>query len=652
MFRSKKIWWTTAVLLISLYIPAKGHAAGGRDEYKYTAITGIVDFRYGKSRQTNKSSSTDNTTFNQNYSLNISGNLLNRLLINYNAGLRYGKQSLDYGTLRSESDVRAYNLKVILLPSSMIPLTLYNHKAISGDSRTNNYGLNWSGKFRKIPKTNITVDRTDTGVGDSKQQDTYYTLNMIKSLGSSRNQFDYSQSERVDKTSSEGSSTAAMNFTNQTRISRSTSIDLSAARGVSKGDDIAETTIEGLRANLTSSPGKGLRQSHSYYYSKNKRESYLGTSQSYNGSINYGFSESLTSHMRMSVSNREAYSLTADTTTDTTTMSGGLSYRASRKLSLSESVSYTTTEFSGSGSGQSNLSDQTILKVSTNANYNTRLNWAKMAAGYSIGYLEESHSSSRTGNQEEEGSALDQAISLSLGDMDAMGYATVEASGKYSYLEALKGDITGRDLSLSIYATNRVWKKHVRLTASYERKDNKPWLSAETQKSDILAFTGETLYLTKYLNPTGNGRTVLRFRGNRRSSSNNFDDKSIDTSKHIGINHDRILLRGQLTGFIRYTNTQAEYTGGTQDITDSELGADYERALFRRISWKAKALRKSTTASGYETVSTSISNKFKYTLRNWSFGTAHEYRILRYSNSKAYANRIMLTASRRFVRIL
>ena len=652
MFRSKKIWWTAAVLLISLYIPAKGHAVIPRDEYKYTTIIGVVDFRYDKSRQTNNSGSTDYTNFNQNYSLNISGNLLNRLLIIYNAGLRYSKQSSDYGTSRSERDTRAYDLSVTLLPVSMIPLTLYNYTRISEGSKTNHYGLKWYGKFRKIPKTSITADRIDASGDGNKRQDTNYRLNMIKRLGRSSNEFDYSLSERVDKTSSEESSTAAMNFANQTQISRNTSINLSAARGVSEGDGIERTVIEGMNARLKSSPGEGLQQEHSYYYSKNKYGIRQNTSQNYDGSINYGFSENLTSRMRVKVSNRESSSLTVENTTDVASMSGALSYRASRKLSLSESISYTKTEFSGSGAGQSNLSDQTILRVSTSANYRTRLNWAKMAAGYRIGYLEESHSSPLTGNQDEEGSALDQRISLSLEGMDAMGYATVNASGGYSYIEALKGDITGRDLNLNIYATNRVWKKHVLLTAAYTKTDYKPWLTAETQKSDLLVFTGETLYLTRYLNPIGNGRTVLKFKGSRNSTFNTFDGKSIDTSKHIGIGYDRILLRGQLTGFIRYTNTQSEYTGNKQDTTNSELGAGYKRALFRRIAWEAKAMRASTTAGSYKTVNTSISNKFEYSLRRWSIGTAHEYRILRYSNSKSTENRIILTASRTFVRIL
>ena len=653
MFRSKKVWWTVSVLIISLYIPGTLHAAMRFDRYKHTILIGKVEFRYLKSKQDySDRGDRDYSSLYQNYTLDITGNLLNRLLIIYDAGIRYKMENINDDNVKSNRDFLEYYLETTFLPKSAIPLTLHGRRTTISDLETDIYGLRWTGKFQTLPKTDVSVYRRETTGTNSKLQDTNYRLSLRKDLGRSTNEFDYSLSKDVDKITSKESSVSAMNFTNKTKISRSTSFDFGVARGASEGDDIEKSTIEGMNAYLYLLPRDGLMQTHSYFYNKNQLGSSQDLSEQYQGRINYNFSPSLTSKMQLDVLNRESDSTTLKSEVDRLTTVAELRYRASRKLSLTEEVRYETTDFSGSDTGQTNLSDRTRLEIRTAASYHTNLSWANMSSTYTVGYLEESQTGEDPAGRSRTGKALNQSIFLALGNMDAMGYATVTVSGKYGFAEAFEGDITGKDTILSIFATNRVWKDYIDLFASYKSKDIRSWLTVNTQKNDELIFTGETEYLTKYLNPGGNGRTGLRFTGRRRTDFDNFEDKRTNTSLYINIRHQRKLLRGLLSGSITYSNMKSKFASSTIDTLTSEYRAEYKRWLLRRILWNAKILNTSRTVNGYKSVTTSISNKFKYRLRVWSFGAEHEYIMTRYPNSKSNENRIMLTASRSFMRLL
>lgn len=612
-------------------------------------LIGKVAFKYIKSKRSSKGGSKSETAaFNQIYTLNMYGSLLNPLLLVYETGILYSKQNTEQNNSKSENAHRAYHLKTHILAESNVPLTLYGNRTVDESSTSDNYGLNWRGKFQTLPKTNLDINRSVT----ETWQNTDYRLKLRKDLTNSKNEFDYTLSEIEARKSPTKHSTTAMNFTNRTSISRSTSINFRAAKGTSEADDGAKSHAEGLSVGLSSSPSKRFNQSHGYYYNNSEAGDSQQTGEGYNGSMGYGFSDDLHSSMSLATSHSETDSLTTRRETDVLSTSGSLSYRASRKLSISESIRYSTVDILGSTAGQDNMSDKTSLKVRTRASYHTKLSWANMSTAYGLGYVEETRTGNISTDQRDRGTAIHQNLSLKLTGMDAWGYAAVAASSGYGYSEPLKGDYNNQNFNFSTSAVNKIWKKYVDLSASYNKSIHRSsWIAADDSERDRLSLRGRSLYLTEYLNPDGNGRTVLNFQASRTSASDDFEGKRINNAQSIDMNHNRILYNGMLSGSIGYGSNQSSFGDNKDSSMHVNIWGQYERMLLRRIAWKAKFNNKMEKTAGYKRYRSSIINNFRYRLRVWTLGAEHQFRWRRQSRSRSTDNRIMLNASRGFVRV-
>jgi hypothetical protein len=653
MFRIRKIWWAVTLFLILFYIPSKGHAVVISNEYyERTILTGRMTFQYDQSKSRSRGGGgTKSSGFNQNYTLSLSGKFLNRLLVIYNTGIGYNKRDRENPTSTIETDRLSYYLRVHFLPESDIPLILYGKRTISGDSTIDNYSLSWRGEFRRMPKTSLNIGRSNGKDDLTEWQSTNYRLNLYKKKEKSTNIFYYNLSKSEDITDSKKSSTMAMNFSNQTRISRNTSVGFNTTKGESKGTGTTKSSAEGIGVSLRSAPSNKFTHSHSYSYSKNKSASSQIETEGYGGNMSYRLSDQLASSISLSVANTDNDSLTSKREIDSLNTFWRLSYQASKKLSLSESIAYTTTTTSGSEAGQTNLIDLNSLRVTTRARYRTKLSWASMSTGYGIGYREESRAGGDAADPEERGASIDQNFSLTFGGIDAMGYAGMSASSVYGYSEEIDGDIGRSNFSLNVNARNKVWLKYVKLTATYRKKINKSWISAEVREQDRFVIKGNTAYLERYLNPRGNGGTKLSFTSSMGSTSSNFDEKTTSISNSATMNHDRIFARGKLSGLISYNSNLSESSGNKRKDSLLKLSAKYKRPLLRRILWSASASTTMKTINSNRSLSSGIANSFTYALRHWSLKATHSYSIS-HTNSKRTRSRITLTASRGFGRVL
>ena len=654
MFSSKKIWWMVAILFLLLYIPGKGHAKPPTDIYGYTIIKGKISLEYDYKKKGDEPSHTG--TFTQEYHLDITGNLLNRLLIIYDAGIEYHREDTAYASSRNSSSFHSYYFRTTILPKSTIPLTLHGRRSVSNTTSTtstNTYGLWWSGFFQSLPRTRFGVTNTDTKGDNIKTTRTRYDLRLTKSTARTHNELNTNLTQRKDRLTSDEDTNSAINFHNKTNISRSTSVDVSYARGVSKGDGTPKMTVEGVSASIYSKPDAGVKQRHYYSYFENENIDGIDTSEDYSGMLDYDFSDRLTSNVKIEVLREDSDKLTIKRETELTRTMGELRYQASNKLSLYEKIEYEMQDVYGSTAGLTNQVDYTRLNVYSGAAYHTKLSWADMHSSYSAGYLESSSTDS-SALGETEGKALDQQFSLDLSKMDAMGYAVVNTRGEYSYSTAFEGNLDSTVTRLNIFANNTVWRNYVRLSGSYDRSEVSSNISARNEFIETLRFVGQTLYLTKYLNKKDNGKTKLTLTADRIKKANdtNLRYGNTLTTKDLHLNHDRVLFRGLLNASVQSIDTESEYGNSVSSTLQHKFRVDYTRPLLRRISWKATGTHTRHTVNKTKTNMTSIINTLRYRLRRWAFSAEHRYNAHTISKSKTTEHRWLLKASRGFMRVI
>jgi hypothetical protein len=427
-----------------------------------------------------------------------------------------------------------------------------------------------------------------------------------------------------------------MNFSNRTKISRNTDFYLGAARGAFAASESSETIVEGVTARISSSLGKKFSQSHSYNYARSASEDSTDESNNYSGNMRYRFSKRLTSNLSLTTSSSDSESLTIEKQTDSLSTAGSLSYALGRGFSLSERINYTKEQTSSSDAGQSNLGDLTRLRVTTAVGYGKRLRWARLGAGYSIGYLEEK----RTGDPVD-GNAVNQNFSISLSGMDAMGYATVNASTRYSYTERLTGNLNYNTTTFALDARNKIWKKYISLAGSYTGEEIKSGTVSENTKKDQLSLGGSVLYFKK---------VRIAFGAKTENNYNEYDGKSTLTSKKFSIGYSRQLYNGNLIAQMLYMDTDSDFRDNSQKTANIVYSAAYRKLLLRRIPWEASLYRTKQTTDGILSVDTKLTNSFLYRLRAWSLGASHQYSLSEYLNTRTSETRIMLTASRSFIR--
>src|SRR4030067_2294374 len=278
MFLLKRIWASAVIALIAWLIPAQSFSVE-RDPYAVNSLMGQVHFQYLRETEDRDNyAKTVSNDFIQEYTLDMRGYYASRRLLIYDADWGYINKQNSTNTTDTNTGLHNYYLSTTLLPLSYIPLTLYANRqsrtietapSDSSSIRTE-FGLSWSLVFRRLPETTLRARRIQTDNSDGSNQTTdTYQVGMKKDIGPTKNRLNYSLSNSsLDEKSA---SQYALNFNNDTNISRSTIFRLGATRGVTESWDNPASTVNGLTLSLTSSPSREFSQSHGdgYFSSEN-----------------------------------------------------------------------------------------------------------------------------------------------------------------------------------------------------------------------------------------------------------------------------------------------------------------------------------------------------------------------------------------------
>src|SRR3970282_1047882 len=175
-------------------------------------------WRYGTSDRPQKTSS-----FEQRYSLDVRGRLIDPKLIVYNMGIEFvdTDQKTDGG--ESHREVNNYKFNSIILRKSRIPLTLTANRNTSeatfaGKTTTDNFGVDWYLKFRTLPWTRLTYDKTQTKATGRNEERESSGVEMTKAIGPTDNKISYSVDTTTDITRNYNSEQTVYTFKNDTTL--------------------------------------------------------------------------------------------------------------------------------------------------------------------------------------------------------------------------------------------------------------------------------------------------------------------------------------------------------------------------------------------------------------------------------------------------
>ena len=642
MFLLKRIWASAVIALIAWLIPAQSFSVE-RDPYAVNSLIGQVHLEYLRdtSEGTN-SKKTVSDSFLQRYTLDMRGYYASRRLLTYDAGWGYINKQNSTNTTDTDTGIHNYYLSTTLLPLSYIPLTLYANRqsrtietssSDSSSTRTE-FGLSWSLFFRRLPETTLKARRIQTDNSDGSNQTTdTYQVGMKKDIGPTRNRLNYSLSNSsLDEKSA---SQYALNFNNDTDISKSTIFRLGATRGVTESWDNPASTVTGLSLSLESAPSKEFTQRHSYGYFSNETDGDSQTGSVYSGQMSYDFSTRLASSLSLNVNNNLSDSGTFTAESESFSTTANVNYRLTSAVGLSQLVSYSRTE-TNSTDPAANVSDLESLNTLTSASYIKNLNWAILGSSAGLGYADEK-------SQDARGQAVTQNYTLSLTNIDLNKYVGASTSFTHSSATTISGDnidSTNQTYNLDMY--NKMWRKYVESTASYTRSVYETYLTDFRSKKDTFQFRANSKYFKG---------TKLYANARYQNSSQGLVGDSQNTSVEFGGNHQRNLYRGKLALSLSYTISDSTYDGGSNSYTTLRYSLGYNRTLFKRIGWAALFDRFEEDASNSFTNQTTISNNLSYALRSWLLSLEHNYTILEDLNNEVVRTSIMLRASRAFIRI-
>ena len=642
MFLLKRIWASAVIALIAWLIPAQAFSVE-RDPYAVNSLIGQVHFLYFREAEDrDNNAKTVSNDFIQEYTLDMRGYYASRRLLIYDAGWGYINKQTNTNTTDTDTGIHNYYLSTTLLPLSYIPLTLYANRqsrtieTASSDSSSirTEFGLSWSLFFRRLPETTLRARRIQTDNSDESNQTTdIYQVGMKKDIGPTKNRFNYSLSNSsLDEKSA---SQYALNFNNDTDISRSTIFRLGATRGVTEAWDNPTSTVNGLSLSLESAPSKEFTQRHSYAYFNNETNGDSQTGSVYYGQMSYDFSTRLASSLSLNVNNNLSDSGTSTAESESFSTTANVNYRLTSAVGLSQLVAYSRTE-TNSNDPAANVSDLETLNTMTSVSYGKKLNWATLGARGGLGYTDEK-------SQDARGQAIRQDYSITLAGIDLNKYIGASASINYLKETTISGDnidSTNKNYNLSMY--NKMWRKYVESTASYTRSVYETYLTDFGSTKDTFQFRANSKY---YKN------TQLYANARYQKSSQGLVGDSRNTSAGFGGKHIRNLYRGKLALSLSYTISDSTYDGGADSYTTLRYSLGYNRTLFNRIGWAALFDRFEEDASNSFTNQTTITNNLSYALRSWLLSMEHRYTVLEDLNNEVVRTSIMLRASRTFIRL-
>lgn len=645
MFSIKRALWAIAFAATVIVLTPGIGLCVEEDLYIYRLLFGRVYFEYETGTSEENGRTLEHSAFQQTYSLDTLGNILSRRLMTYDAGVSYTLDNYEQEETTIDTKYLNYYLSTTLLPKSNIPLTLYGSRynettvtTVENERTRTIFGLNWLARFRTLPDTRVMIESQNDASSSSDLTTTAYNVNMSKKIGPTENFLYYNLNTTTDNVNDgNDSQSQAINFNNQTHISRSTRFDFGISRGDASSENEAtpESSVTGVTVGLQSRPSIDFNQDHRYTYYSSDSDGSKSENGTYAGTMFYRFTDRLDSSLNLTAG--ESTSESADKTEKTTSLGAGfgLNYRLSRKLSLSETASYTKMDTS---SETPTNPDRELFRLLTHLNYNDQLSWAMLASSLRLGYNRDKTT------EDLSGSGVEQGISVALSEIDVNRYVLFNTSADWSKVYNLTGDVWSDNKSFSASAFNKLWRRYVQLSAKFAKSSQSSWISAGEASSQSVSLNAVSTYFRN---------TRIEFMSEHNQ---NFDtvtgDSEID-SETLNVSHNRYLAGGSLDfGFI-FNMISTKYEDGSDEFTSTSLFARYEKKLLRNLNWLAAAsVSKGQGDNASFRDITTFSNLFTYQLRSWLLSMEQKYNHTADQNRDLVENTLLFRALRQFTWML
>ena len=645
MFFSKKTLWAVAFAAAALVLtPGTGFCVE-EDMYIYRLLFGRVYFEYETGTTEDNGFSRDHNRFIQTYSLDTLGNILSRRLATYDAGVSFDFNSYEQGSTAIDIDTVNYYLKTTLLPKSNIPLDLYGSQmnetltttAVSERTRRI-YGLNWLMRFRKLPETRIQIERQNDATQSSDASTTMYNVNMTKVIGPTDNSLYFNMNTSEDHMQSgRDSQSVSVNMTNRTNLSRSTIFDMGLSRGDSSNENPAnpDNTVNALTVGLQSTPSVDFHQDHRYTFYNNTTGDSSSDNGTYNGNMSYTFTDRLSSNLSLTAGESSSETPDKSETTNSLGAGFGINYRLSKKLALTETISYS--KFDTTANTETNQ-DRELFKALTGLVYNDQLPWAQLSAAARLGYNRD-----RT-TDEFSGSGIEQGLSASLSNIDFNRYVIFNTSANWDKVYNLSGNVWSDSNSYQLSAFSKLWRRYAQLSANFSRSSQSSWISASESSAQEWALNATSTYFRN---------TKIEAGSEHKQTFDTVTGEITTSSDTLNVTHNRYLAGGSLDMGFTYNIVSNEFEGGSNRFNSISLFARYNKKLSRSLDWIAAASISHGTGDNetFKNIN-ALSNHFTYQLRSWLLSAEQKYLQTEDQNRDLIENTFIFRATRGFTWML
>ena len=653
---------------------------------------------YGTSDRPHKTS-----IFEQRYSLDVRSRLIDPRLIVYNVGIEVvdTDQKADTGELHRGVD--NYKFNSIILRKSRIPLTLTANRNTSeatfaGKTTTDNFGVDWYLKFRTLPWTRLTYDKTQTKATGRNEERESSGVEMTKAIGPTDNKISYSVDTTTDITRNYNSEQTVYTFKNDTTLPLKSDFYL----GIVNYNRL--TSIRDVKDETDSTAGSmGLRTIRTAKFDQNYNYTFRTSEYSddnrstndeyFNGRIGYRPTKRLTTFSSMRYSLNEASSATSsETESKTMDLSLGSSYVITSELSTRESIQYKQQK-STSGDPLTGKKERTTVDTSAALNYAKKLSWADFSAGASLGWYEE------TVEPEAGGEGVSYGFNTGLSGID-MTYFMLSTSYDYSAVDSYVENVDRKEQTFRSNADSS-YINYLPLTVSYVYHTLDSYLDSEDEVENTIAATARMIYLkwlpitasyshytlARHGNPPSDlqfayvedkkedsfslNANLLYFRNTTVSANaayNQYEQSMVDVGPRVreedyrkktwGINgnHTASLYRGRLGISTGYGEAITENTAANikEDYYSWYIRGVYNTRISRNMAWRLQAEQNDSVTNGLHETTTSAETNIFYRLRQWLLSAEYLYAIKRHDQSvdrRETESRLMLRVSRTFIRI-
>jgi len=697
------IRWVFILFSVSLVFMPERVMGIEEDLYAFNMLRLTVeltyeDLHYGTSDRPHKTS-----IFEQRYSLDVRGRLIDPKLIVYNMGIEFVDTDEKADTGESRKGVDNYKFNSIILRKSRVPLTLTANRSTSettfgGKTTTDNFGVDWYLKFKTLPWTRLTYDKTQTQATGRNEERESSGVVMTKAIGPTDNKISYSVDTTTDNTRNYNSEQTVYTFKNDTTLPLNSDFYLGIVnynRLTSNGDvkDEIDTTAGsmGLRTIRTAK----FDQNYNYTFrtSEYADDNRSTNDEYFNGRIGYRPTKRLTTFSSMRYSLNEASSATSsETESKTMDLSMGSSYVITSELSTTESLKYRQVK-STAGIPLTGKKERTTIDTSAALNYAKKLSWAAFSAGTSLGWYEE------TVEPEAGGEGVSYGFNTGLSGID-MTYFILSSSYGYSGVDSYFQNVDRKEQTFRSDA-NSSYINYLPFTVSYVYHILDSYLVGESGVDNTIATTARMIYLkwlpisasyshytlTRPGNPPSDlqfayvedkkednfslNANLLYFRNTTLSANavySEYEQSVVDVGPRVreedyrkktwGINgsHTASLYRGRLGISTGYDEAITENTAADikEDYYSWYIRGTYNTRISRNMAWKLQAEQNDSERNGLHETRTSVETNIFYRLRQWLLSADYLYAIKRHDQSvdrRETESRLMLRVSRTFIRI-